>query len=84
MAVDAVLSKPLSRPDSLPSEINTGIFRGFCGKCPCITVYPLNPSDFPVFFWIRPRRNREFDSSYQGIAIVYLGKLRPISELQCP
>jgi hypothetical protein len=28
MAVDAVLSKPLSRPDSLLSGINTGILRG--------------------------------------------------------
>jgi hypothetical protein len=30
MAVEAVLSEPLSRPDSLLSGINTGIFHGFC------------------------------------------------------
>jgi hypothetical protein len=29
VAVDAVLSEPLSRPDSLLSGINTGIFMGF-------------------------------------------------------
>ena len=29
MAVDAVLSEPLSRPDSLVS-INTGVFHGLC------------------------------------------------------
>ena len=36
MAVEAVLSEPLSRPDSLLSGINTGIFRRFCWKCPSI------------------------------------------------
>jgi hypothetical protein len=36
MAVEAVLSEPLSQPDSLLSGINTGILRGFCRKCPGI------------------------------------------------
>jgi hypothetical protein len=30
MAVEAVPSEPLSRPDSLLSVINTGIFHGLC------------------------------------------------------
>jgi hypothetical protein len=33
MAVEAVLSEPLSRPNSLLSGINTGIFHGICRKC---------------------------------------------------
>jgi hypothetical protein len=33
---------------------------------------------------IMPRLNREFNFNYQGIVIVYLGKLRPISELRNP
>ena len=46
MAVDAVLSEPLSWSDSLLSEINTGIFRGLCGNALALSVYILNPSDF--------------------------------------
>jgi len=48
MAVEAVLNEPLSRPDSLQSGINTGIFRGFSGKMPLhYPSIPLNPGDFP-------------------------------------
>jgi hypothetical protein len=36
MAVEAVLSEPLSRPDSLLSGINTGIFHGLCREYPGI------------------------------------------------
>jgi hypothetical protein len=47
MAVEAVLSEPLSRPDSLLSGNNTGIFHGLCRKCP--GHYPsilMNPGRF--------------------------------------
>jgi hypothetical protein len=44
MAVEAVLSKPLSRSDSLLSGINTGILREMPLHYPSI---PLNPGDFP-------------------------------------
>jgi hypothetical protein len=40
MAVEAVLSKPLSRPDSLLSGINTGIFMGFGENAPALSVNP--------------------------------------------
>jgi hypothetical protein len=47
MAVEAVLSKPLSRPDSLLSGINTGIFWVFCGKMSLNYLpIPLNVGDF--------------------------------------
>ncbi|MBB5341521.1 hypothetical protein HDF13_003854 [Edaphobacter lichenicola] len=36
MAVETALSEPLSRPDSLLSGTNTGIFHGLCRKCPSI------------------------------------------------
>jgi len=52
MAVGAVLSEPLSRPDSLVSGINTGIFHGFCGKChsiiPSILMNPGDLSRLPL------------------------------------
>jgi hypothetical protein len=46
----------------------------------------VNPPEFRAisraFLKIRPRLSREFNFNYQGIVIVYLGKLRPISELR--
>ena len=48
MAVEAVLSKPLSRPDSLLSGINTGISGGTLRETPLhYPTIPLNPGDFP-------------------------------------
>jgi hypothetical protein len=85
MAVEAVLSEPLSRPDSLLSGINTGIFHGSCGKCPGIIRQSSRIQVISrAFLKIGPRLNREFNFNYQGIVIVYLGKLRPISELRNP
>jgi hypothetical protein len=83
MAVEAVLSEPLSRPDSLLSGINTGIFHGSCGECPGIIRQSSRIQVISrAFLKIGPRLNREFNFNYQGIVIVYLGKLRPTSELR--
>jgi hypothetical protein len=46
LAVEAVLSEPLSRPDSLLSGINTGNFRGFSGNALALSVYPLESRRF--------------------------------------
>jgi hypothetical protein len=52
MAVEAVLSKPLSRPDSLLSGINTGIFKGFAWRMtwhwPSILLNPGGFSYLPL------------------------------------
>ena len=46
MAVEAVLSEPLSRPDSLLSGINTGIFREFVVRLSGLNAHiPLNTGD---------------------------------------
>jgi hypothetical protein len=84
MAVEAVLSEPLSRPDSLVSGINTGIFSWASQRMPWHC--PVNPHESRRFLApssrLGPRLNREFNFNYQGIVIAYLGKLRPISELR--
>jgi len=72
----------LPRPDSLLSGINTGIFSlVYAENTLALSVYPTRRV-LRAFLHIRPRRNREFNFSYQGMVIVYLGKLRPISELR--
>jgi hypothetical protein len=46
MAVEAVLSKPLSRPDSLLSGIIQGFFMGFAEKALALSVNPHESRGF--------------------------------------
>jgi hypothetical protein len=68
--VEAVLSEPLSRPDSLLSGINTGISHGICReypwRCPSILMnsgdfsrFPLDwdPTEQGIYFQLSGNRN---------------------------
>lgn len=58
---------------------------GFAEKALALSVNPHESRGFLApSSRFRPRLNREFNFNYQGIVIVYLGKLRPISELRNP
>src|ERR1700730_3575470 len=58
---------------------------GFAEKALALSVNPHESRGFLApSSRFRPRLNREFSFNYQGIVIVYLGKLRSISELRNP
>ena len=79
MAVEAVPSKPLSRPDSLLSGIDIRISGDFAGNALRLPFIPMNRGVISrAFLWIRSGRDGEFDFSYQHVTAFETGvRARP-------
>jgi hypothetical protein len=72
-------------PGPVPCYQGQGFFMGFADNALALSVNPLESRAISrAFLSMRSRLNRESNFNYQGIVIVYLGKLRPLSELRNP